>query len=84
MLLDMIPNFATDFNPRLREGGDQNDPVQNEDSPYFNPRLREGGDDFFGKDITPHVISIHASTKEATQETGDFRPFDWIFQSTPP
>ena len=31
MLLDMIPNFATDFNPRLREGGDQNDPVQNED-----------------------------------------------------
>ena len=29
---------------------------------HFNPRLREGGD----------------------QETGDFRLFDWIFQSTPP
>ena len=35
---------------------------------FFNPRLREGGDsDFFGKDITPHVFSIHASAKEATK-----------------
>ena len=52
---------------------------------FFNPRLREGGDsDFFGKDITPHVFSIHASAKEATVMMMHYSLRNLRFQSTPP
>ena len=58
----------SDFNPRLREGGDHN-PVMDCLRGYmdFNPRLREGGDIIILKyRIVKHKISIHASAKEAT------------------
>ena len=34
----------SDFNPRLREGGDKTSIRNSENEIYFNPRLREGGD----------------------------------------
>ena len=54
------------FNPRLHEGGDL---LVNFKTPFlcnFNPRLHEGGDlDLLYYDDTI-MISIHASTREAT------------------
>ena len=35
---------VTNFNPRLREGGDDMDLLSFKDKDNFNPRLREGGD----------------------------------------
>ena len=34
----------SDFNPRLREGGDRYIEIFPSERLYFNPRLREGGD----------------------------------------
>ena len=74
----------TDFNPRLREGGDkESDPISLAIE-NFNPRLREGGDagGSPGK-ARSHEISIHASAKEATTiNTSDNTQA--VFQSTPP
>ena len=55
-----------DFNPRLREGGDEirvRGPRSKKD---FNPRLREGGDHGQQWQKRAVMISIHASAKEAT------------------
>ena len=56
----------TDFNPRLREGGDEQNKVELLAARNFNPRLREGGDDKWTEQELQKLISIHASTKEAT------------------
>ena len=50
---------------------------------YFNPRLREGGDSKSPALISPLLISIHASAKEAT-DAFRARLNPWRFQSTPP
>ncbi len=61
------------FNPRLHEGGD----IWSSRPPVcrarFNPRLHEGGD---RRDLVPvpvHLVSIHASTREATFIDADLR-----------
>ena len=71
------------FNPRLREGGDRifiycMVPFFN-----FNPRLREGGDGELTAEDQKHMISIHASEKEATSMSA-VGATARLFQSTPP
>ena len=41
------------FNPRSREGSDNDDPEQNPGDPGFNPRSREGSDDIQPEDERP-------------------------------
>ena len=56
----------TNFNPRLREGGDHPNTAPEATTENFNPRLREGGDAFYRRNPCIACISIHASAKEAT------------------
>ena len=56
----------TNFNPRLREGGDHPNTAPEATTENFNPRLREGGDDIYHAPSCCKKISIHASAKEAT------------------
>ena len=49
----------------------------------FNPRLHEGGDLMASEEDKKIIISIHASTKEATPFLDSFNIFVQ-FQSTPP
>ena len=72
-----------DFNPRLREGGDNGWLYIQTLQRNFNPRLREGGDSKSPALISPLLISIHASAKEAT-DAFRARLNPWRFQSTPP
>ena len=60
--------FTNDFNPRLREGGDNYAKTHKRWTNNFNPRLREGGDNgiYVEDSETLTGISIHASAKEAT------------------
>ena len=55
-----------DFNPRLREGGDEVIDYVIKKHKDFNPRLREGGDHKTSLFSLSFTISIHASAKEAT------------------
>ena len=58
------------FNPRLREGGDKEYHRNNGGKKNFNPRLREGGDGIQRHNrLEESKISIHASAKEATDDT---------------
>ena len=57
---------STNFNPRLREGGDEYSRGGDWDTSDFNPRLREGGDSGVSMAYCSSMISIHASEKEAT------------------
>ena len=66
-----LQNLATfyiylDFNPRLREGGDNICYSLGIKYKNFNPRLREGGDNVFKNTQKLKRISIHASAREAT------------------
>ena len=56
-----------DFNPRTREGCDE-DFIRDAYHPFnFNPRTREGCDaEVAGKPNAPRTISIHAPVKGAT------------------
>ena len=77
-------NIYADFNPRLREGGDDTHNTLIDSIANFNPRLREGGD--LTSLIIPFVIitiSIHASAKEATIMHDPISSI-FVFQSTPP
>ncbi len=76
--------MCSNFNPRLREGGDQelvNAIATNSD---FNPRLREGGDS------ANDVKAIPASQFQSTPPRGrrhlaiKMLVYLWRFQSTPP
>ena len=58
----------TNFNPRLREGGDHPNTAPEATTENFNPRLREGGDDIYHAPSCCKKISIHASAKEATRK----------------
>ena len=58
----------TNFNPRLREGGDHPNTAPEATTENFNPRLREGGDDIYHAPSCCKKISIHASVKEATRK----------------
>ena len=51
---------------------------------YFNPRLREGGDLEKYLKFSYHMISIHASAKEATYIRVVQVLLELEFQSTPP
>ncbi len=56
------------FNPRLHEGGDSGRGFRRKRSRCFNPRLHEGGDE--RNAVLPasvSEVSIHASTREATE-----------------
>src|SRR5690606_30291189 len=54
------------FDPRLREGGDVSGARLLPPLVCFDPRLREGGD-IIRKQITDaHLVSTHASAREAT------------------
>ena len=76
--------MVTDFNPRLREGGDFFQHVfYRFISVYFNPRLREGGDPSVLSNGYHAQISIHASAKEATLQSRIVLA-NILFQSTPP
>ena len=57
----------SNFNPRLREGGDVGDKRECFGIDDFNPRLREGGDCIIFRNIIFCMISIHASAREATK-----------------
>ena len=55
------------FNPRLHEGGDPLGDSLGLLQNCFNPRLHEGGDlRDEPRDRVERVVSIHASTREAT------------------
>ena len=58
--------FRWNFNPRLREGGDEIAKELGYKALDFNPRLREGGDKTDLVLMRLAGISIHASAKEAT------------------
>ena len=61
-----ILKALANFNPRLREGGDNTGFLFLPGLTYFNPRLREGGDDEDACEEYIADISIHASAREAT------------------
>ena len=63
----MTAYYYRNFNPRLREGGDNVTRHITIWIQYFNPRLREGGDYIHGMVTHYFNISIHASAKEATK-----------------
>ena len=67
-LSSTVITTLADFNPRLREGGDERFAhLRQPGNEYFNPRLREGGDANTAVAATgTRQISIHASAKEAT------------------
>ena len=73
----------TNFNPRLREGGDHPNTAPEATTENFNPRLREGGDDIYHAPSCCKKISIHASAKEATLFIDVIHALH-VFQSTPP
>ena len=54
------------FNPRPREEGDKVIFPFSSVTAHFNPRPREEGDHSPGLWILPHLISIHALVKRAT------------------
>jgi len=56
------------FNPRLHEGGDRLSSFAFHHRRCFNPRLHAGGDPLFYTLQTLKTVSIHASTREATQK----------------
>ena len=73
--VDRLSKDRSDFNPRLREGGDTLFGGIAMVIQDFNPRLREGGDIqqiYYGADVP---ISIHASAREAT----DFGVFQEVY-----
>ena len=57
---------SDDFNPRSREGSDNQKAVQEPQHTNFNPRSREGSDGIFCCSIRLSSISIHAPARGAT------------------
>ena len=66
--MDGYTTYSADFNPRLREGGDEKDSVKVGESFEFQstpPRRRRPSK--CKHRLTVFFISIHASAKEATR-----------------
>ena len=57
---------SLNFNPRPREGSDNQQDWLKPEMPYFNPRPREGSDVFLQSVVVVLQISIHAPVKGAT------------------
>ncbi len=62
-------DFYYCFNPRLHAGGDLGSVAGRLSRSCFNPRLHAGGDISGKPTITNVLVSIHASTQEATPGT---------------
>ena len=64
----LITVTSSGFNPRLHVGGDPNQHPHFGQSLSFNPRLHVGGDYKVDVGSAEFVVSIHASTWEATKQ----------------
>ena len=67
--MDRPPTEAKNFNPRSREGSDDDYESIFGDITDFNPRSREGSDEVIPWQLTQTHISIHAPAKGATLRT---------------
>ena len=75
----------TNFNPRLREGGDHLIQRFSHHYHYFNPRLREGGDVSPGKNAGKRTHNFNPRLREGGDLQGQINCLAlYRFQSTPP
>ena len=79
-----IDQEIRNFNPRSREGSDQESSSGCYIFLHFNPRSREGSDVLFADIADRAEISIHAPARGATVNCGGFVVSMMLFQSTLP